>query len=269
MAISTVKRYKGDDASVHAAALTYYMFFSIFPVMIFVASVLGYITFLSNQFRQDLVSSGLRAFPLLDSLLSEYAIDVMQRKRGSLALIGLILALYAGSGGVHALKRALTKINRLEARRGFVRGRLASLTWLVALGLTVVGSLILGSVASFASRLFESDSFFFQAGVFVLGHLVGAAAGFLIFATAFKFLPPGRRSWREVATGAAFAAIMFEVVKVFGAWFLKQTSASREASFGAFSTAAALLVAAFLIAQIILVAAELNAVISERHSAKQ
>lgn len=265
--IRTLQRYRRDDVAVHAAALTYYVFFSVFPLLIFVASALGYITFLSKQVRQDLVSSGLSAFPLLDSLLSEYALNTMQQRRGNLALAGVILGLYSGSGGVVALKRALTKINHAERRGGFLKGRLASLKWLAALGLTAIGSLIFGSVASFADSLVGSDSFPTKTILFLLGHLAGGAAGFVVFATAFRFLPEGRRSWREVAPGAAVAALLFEVIKVFGAWYLQRASAF-QATFGAFSTAAGLLVTSYLLAHITLLAAELNAVILEGHAPK-
>ncbi len=260
--IRTLSRYSRDDVAVHAAALTYYVFFSVFPLLIFVASALGYVTFLSKQVRQDLVSSGLSAFPLLDSLLSEYALNTMQQQRGNLALVGVILGLYSGSGGVVALKRALTKIHHHEKRSGFLRSRLASLKWLAALGLTAIGSLIFGSVASFADSLVGSDSLAAEVILFLVAHIAGLAAGFVVFATAFKFLPEGRRSWREVAPGAAFAALLFEVIKVFGAWYLQRASAF-QATFGAFSTAAGLLIASYLLAHVTLVAAELNAVLIE------
>ncbi len=260
--IRTLQRYRRDDVAVHAAALTYYVFFSVFPLLIFVASALGYVTFLSKQVRQDLVSSGLSAFPLLDSLLSEYALNTMQQQRGNLALVGVILGLYSGSGGVVALKRALTKIHHHEKRSGFLHGRLASLKWLAALGLTAIGSLIFGSVASFADSLVGSDSLAAEVILFLVAHIAGGAAGFVVFATAFKFLPEGRRAWREVAPGAAFAALLFEVIKVFGAWYLQRASAF-QATFGAFSTAAGLLIASYLLAHVTLVAAELNAVLLE------
>ena len=260
--IRTFQRYRRDDVAVLAAALTYYVFFSVFPLLIFVASALGYVTFLSKQVRQDLVSSGLSAFPLLDSLLSEYALNTMQQQRGNLALVGVILGLYSGSGGVVALKRALTKINHDKNRGGFLKSRLASLKWLAALGLTALGSLIFGSVASFAGSLVGTDSLFTEVVLFLLSHVAGAAAGFVVFATAFKFLPEGRRSWREVSPGAAFAALLFEVIKVFGAWYLARASAFH-ATFGAFSTAAGLLVASYLLAHVTLVAAELNHAILE------
>ena len=44
IAVRTFKRYSEDDGGSYAAALTYYTFFSIFPLLLFAAAALGYVT---------------------------------------------------------------------------------------------------------------------------------------------------------------------------------------------------------------------------------
>jgi inner membrane protein YhjD len=261
--VRTVKRYSADDCGFYAASLTYYAFFSIFPLLLFSAAVLGYITFLSPTLREDILSAGLDAFPLLDSILTPATLDTIQEQRGSLALIAAALALYSGSGGIVALQHAMNRISGVREEPGFVPKRLRSLGWLGLLGISALISVGLGAVASFAGGLF-GDVGLANEMTSAIGHLAGFAVGVWIFLSAFKFLPVPEKSWREVLPGALLAAAAFELLKIAGTWYLERGAATREATFGAFAAAAGLLVVAYLLAQVTLLSFELNEVLSER-----
>ena len=63
---------------------------------------------------------------------------------------------------------------------------------------------------------------------------------------------------------ALLAGGVFEILKTVGTLYIARGQQGREATFGAFATAATLLVASYLLSQITLLAAELNAVLAER-----
>ncbi|MBA2725248.1 MAG: YihY/virulence factor BrkB family protein [Actinobacteria bacterium] len=44
IAMRTLQSFSEDDGGSYAAALTYYTFFSIFPLLLFSASILGFLT---------------------------------------------------------------------------------------------------------------------------------------------------------------------------------------------------------------------------------
>jgi uncharacterized BrkB/YihY/UPF0761 family membrane protein len=69
--------------------------------------------------------------------------------------------------------------------------------------------------------------------------------------------------------GAVVAALLFELLKEFGTWYLSRGAEGREAAFGVFASAAGLLVASYLLAQVILLAAELNDVLAQRRVTRQ
>jgi membrane protein len=268
IAIRTWRRYSEDDGGFYAASLTYYTFFSIFPLLIFCASVLGYLAFLSRDFRESLLERGLEAVPLLSEILSPDSIDTLQQQRGTLAVVGLVLALYTGSGAIVALEHSLNKIYRVLEEPGFLATRIRSFKWLGITALAAVVSIGLGIAAQFAGNLIDGAAVVTIA-VSLLVHALGALLSVGIFMAAFKLLPAIKQSWRDVAPGAIGAGVAFEILKSVGAWYLARGAGSRAQTFGAFEAAAALLVASYLLSQIVLLAAEVNAVLAERRSMRQ
>src|ERR687891_520807 len=223
--VRTAKRYGDDDCGSYAAALTYYLFFSIFPLLLFAAAALGYLTPNNPKLRGNILESGLKTIPVLSDVIDEESLEALEKNRGAIALTGLGLALYTGSGAVVALEHALNKIGHVRQEPNFAVKRVRSLKWLAVLGVAVnVG----------------------------------------IFATAFRFLPVTRRSWADVLPGSLLAALVFEVLKFAGSFYLARGAASRQQTFGTLAGAATLLVASYLISQIILFAAELNEALFER-----
>jgi membrane protein len=265
VALATYTRFSADDGGVRSAALTYYIFFSIFPLLLFVASALGYLTFGNPELKRDLIDEGLKAVPLLQDALTRDGLRVIEEQRGTLALTGLVMALYAGSGAVVALEHSLNKVYRVEDEPGWVAKRLRSLLWLGVLGLATILSLAFGTLATYTQHIFGDGSPI----VSVLAVAGGLAISVGMFAAAFRFLPATRPGWSEVLPGALLAAVAFEILKLAGSTFLGQGEASRNDTFGTFAAAAALLVSAYLIAQITLVAAEFNAVLAERRATRQ
>jgi membrane protein len=262
IAVGTFKRYSEDDAGNYAAALTYYIFFSIFPLLLFAVSALGYLTFLNPDFRQDILDAGLGAFPLISGIVQDQLAQIEQ-SRGSFAVVGLLLALYSGSGAIVAMEHALNRLLRVSEEPKFVAKRIKSLKWLGALGLGAVLSASLGVVANFATDLFGEGSVLGRA-VQVLGYIGGFVISVGLFATSFKVLPAKKQSWRQVLPGAIAAAVGFEILKSLGTTYFRAGASSRSATFGTMALAAGLLVASYLVAQITLLAAELNAYLRER-----
>jgi membrane protein len=257
--LRTFRRFSEDDGGVMAASLTYYMFFSIFPMLLFAAAVLGFVTRVDDTLSvQDVLRRTVDAFPLLGSVLTPEALRSIRDSSGQLALAGAVLAVYAGSGGVVALEHALNRINRIEQERNFLGKRLASLKWLAMLGIGVILTIVLGGALSFAGPLAAAGAI-----------VAGAGLNIAIFMTAFRFLPNKRRGWSEVVPGAIVAGIGFEILKQLGTLYLSSGQAGRDATFGAFATAATFLVASYLLAQVTLLAAEVNAVLAERRATRQ
>ncbi|HEX2058321.1 MAG TPA: YihY/virulence factor BrkB family protein [Actinomycetota bacterium] len=257
--VRTFKRFSEDDGGFYAAALTYYVFFSMFPLLIFATAVLGFVTRVYPDVEQSLLREGLQSFPLVGSVINKDVLGTIRDAAGSLALLSIVLALYSGSGAVVALGHALNKIHRVENEGNFLVKRLDALKWLALFALMVLGSVVVAGWAQWASGVLAT----------IISLAIGLALNLAIFVTAFKFLPRLQRSVRDVLPGAAIAAVVFELLKYFGTLYLSRGAEARSATFGAFATAAGLLVASYLLAQITLLTAEVNAVLAERRLTRQ
>ncbi|MDQ3981054.1 MAG: YihY/virulence factor BrkB family protein [Actinomycetota bacterium] len=258
VAVRTFKRFSEDDGGFYAAALTYYVFFSIFPMLIFATAVLGFVTDVYPDVQEDLLERSFDSFPLINTIIDEEVLAGVQRAAGTLALLSIVLALYSGTGAVVALGHALNKIHRVEDEGNVLVKRLDALKWLGLFSVAVLGSLAITSAAGFVPGVAD-----------VLAFLVGLALNVLIFLIAFRFLPRLGRSWKDVLPGALIAGAVFEVLKYLGTVYLDRGAAVRSATFGAFATAAGLLVASYLLSQVTLLAAEVNAVLAERRLTRQ
>jgi membrane protein len=267
--VGTLKRFSADDGSSYAAALTYYTFFSIFPLLVFGIAALGYLTFGNAQLQEDILEAGLETIPMLQDALSPAGLETIKERRQELALTGVVLALYSGSGAVVALEHALNKLWHVPEEPKFIQKRLRSLIWLAILGGAAVTSLVLSAVARTLGSLVSGLPGLGELLGVVLLHAVGIAVGTLVFAAAFRVLPAKDLSWGTVLPGAVVAALAFEVLKSLGASYLQAGAGSRNATFGTFATAAGLLVASYLMAQITLLSAEMNVVLAERRTTRQ
>ena len=256
--VATFKRYSLDDCGSYAAALTYYAFFAIFPLLLFAAAGVGYATFGNDQLAEDLINAGVKGIPMLEDALTEDTLETLQEKKDTIAGIGLILALYTGTGMVVALEHSLNKVQRVTEEGNWFEKRIKALRWLAVLGAGAAGSLAMTSLAAKLGG--GAGSLFSYAGAF--------AIDVVLFATAFKFLTATRQSWREVLPGALVAAAAFSLLKGFGALYLARGETTRSATYGTLAGAATLLVASYLLSQVTLLAAEVNATLIERRSTR-
>lgn len=263
VSIGTLKRYSDDDGGFYAASLTYYMFFSIFPLLLFATAVLGF--FIDAELRRSLLESGIQTVPMLRQVFREGTLQSIQDNAGTLALVSLLLALYTGSGGVTALMHALNRVYRVKQEEGFVGKRLKSLKWL---GFMAVAAVVTISPTALAEVLGHQQGISRDLIGFG-GRVIAAGVAGAVFAVTFRFLPNRKLSWDDVLPGAVLAAVAFEILKFAGSFYVGTSAQGRNATFGAFATAATLLVVSYLLAQVVLVTAELNAVLTERRETRE
>ena len=246
-----------DDRGPHLAALiTYYGFVSLFPLLLMLTSVLGFVLQDDPELQQRILQSALSEFPLLGPALA----DNIRGFRGSGAAlaVGIAGTLYGGLGVMQAAQAALNRIYAVPrfAQPNPVLSRVRSLLLVVVLGLGAVAATGLTTlVATFSGALPIPAPI-----VTVGGTLASFAINVGIFLVVYQALVARRLGWRNVAVGAVIAAVLWELLHMLGAYYFGSYVMRSSDVYGVFGVILGLIVWIYLQALVVVLAAEINVV---------
>lgn len=254
-----------------AAALTYYSLMSLFPALLIGVAFLGFFgqAGLVSDAADYLKRAGAPP-ATVDAVTA--ALSSAQRQRGTALgalVIGMVTALWGASGAFASAGSALNHVWRVQEGRSFVKHKLHDLGWtllLIALALATCVLLFLGG--GLASDVL---------GVVGLGDTAVTVWGFvrwpaallvamLIYAVVYYASPNVEiRHWQYITPGAVFGVTTWIVAS--GAFFVYVSRfSSYSATYGAFAAIVILLIWLYLSGAVLLLGAELNAVIDLRRS---
>jgi uncharacterized BrkB/YihY/UPF0761 family membrane protein len=240
--IGVVKKFGDDQAGYLAAIIAYYAFFSIFPLLLAFATVLGFILQNNHKLQERIITTVQNNFPVLGQ---SFQIGHL-RGSGIGLVVGLVFTLLAGIGVIQALQYAMDEIWGVPKRKrpNFFVSRLRALLMLAVLG-----------VATLAATAVSNLPFGF------LGSLL---LNFGIAAVAYKVLTVADITWMDVVPGALVAGVALTLLQTFGGLLVRHTLKNASATYGTFAVVIGLLSFIYLGAQIFIYAAEIN-VVRKKH----
>lgn len=252
-----------DDGPQLAAAISYHVLLSIFPLLILLLSIAG-LAADRQTLRQQVLTTVTTYIPLSDHAQASvrHLFGQMQAGSQALGILGLLGLVVAATGMMSATRRALTRAWDTERRRSLLRGKLLDL------GLVAVAAVVLGLSfgLTLAVRLARSGS---QAAADALGPLgpLASAAGWLVgfvlpallafglFAFFYSVVPAADTHWSRTWPGALVGALAFQLLKEGFAFYLDHF-AHYDAVYGSLGAAAAFIFFVYLSANAFLVGAE-------------
>jgi membrane protein len=248
--LAVLQKYSDDQGGYLAATISYYAFFSIFPLLLLFVTILGYALKGHPHLRQELIDGALGQFPVIGSQLHVHAL-----KGNALALaVGVVGSLWAGSAVVLALENAFDTLWGVPfvRRSDFLRKRLRALLVLLLVGGgAIIATLLAGAGTNGGS---------YSAGFKALGILLTVALDFVLFLVAFRILTHRDVTWSDLWVGAAFAAVLWAGAQAGGTYYVTHQLKSASDVYGTFALVIGLLTWIYLGAHITLLSAEVNVV---------
>ncbi len=135
------QRFLKDDVPGDAAKLSYYLLFSLFPLLVFLVSlvpiVAGYLpirdalTGIFDNLAQIMPKEAFR--PIYDQF-----VDLIEKRHPKLLSFGFLVALWSASRATAAFHDFLNKAHRVKEQRSYIKVQLISIGLTVALAILVV-----------------------------------------------------------------------------------------------------------------------------------
>lgn len=253
--VAVLKKYGEDKAGQQAALLTYYGFLALFPLLLILTTLTERLIGNNPELEQTIIGGLTDYFPLIGNQLATN-VDSLGGSPWVL-VIGLLFALYGVRGVAEAFRQAVQNIWKVpESKRlGFP----ASLP--KNIGLVMVGGsgFILASI---------SAGLVAGAGRGLVFNLLGIALNLFILFWLFVFLLnfslPRHITVREARVGAAVAALGLMVLQGLGGYVLAHELQNLNALYSYFAISLGLLFWIYLQAQIVMYAAEVAIVSSQK-----
>jgi YihY family inner membrane protein len=251
--VGVAKKY-GDDRGGHLAALiTYYGFLSLFPLLLVLVTVLGFLLHDNPSLRHDLLDSALADFPIIGPQLRS---NVGALGGNGLGLVIGLLGLVWGSLGVaQAAQHAMAEVWNIEMpRRPSFFPRLArSLLVLSVLALAVGATTALAAVATLVPS---------SVAVSVVSTVLLVVLNVALYWLAFRVLTPKDVANHDLWPGAIVGGVGWTALQAIGGWLVARQLQHTSELYGTFGVVLGLLFFLYLASQLVVYAAEVNVVVA-------
>jgi membrane protein len=256
-------RIEEDDIPGLSAQLAYFFLLSLFPLLIFIFTLLPYLPIPHHDILGSLSEF---APPDTMDLIEKNVNYVMSHRNGSLLSFGVIGTIWSASNGIHALVIAFNKAYNVKETRSFIvsRGMAILLTFgmifvfIVAVLLPIFGreiGLFLFSYLGFTREFLQIWD--------MLRLLVSALILFIIFTGLYWIAPNIKLRCRSAFPGAAFATIGWILSSYALSYYVGHIS-NFSLTYGSIGAIIVLMIWLYISGFIIIIGGEINAFYSEK-----
>ncbi|MFT3854379.1 MAG: YihY/virulence factor BrkB family protein [Ilumatobacteraceae bacterium] len=249
--VGVIRKFGDDRSGRLAAVISYYSFFSLFPALLALTTILGFVLEGNKDLADDIRNSALAQFPVIGSELGTSG-TLLTGSTFAL-VVGIAGAIWAGMGAAQASQDAMNTIWNVPRpeQPGFAPKRLRSLAVLVVIALLFAANAVLPDLTG--ARTAGPVS------VIVLP-IASVIVDAVIFAFVFRLLTARPLSWRDVWIGAVVAAAGYVLLQNVGTLYINHVLKGAANVYGTFATVIGLLTWMFLLGQWVILAATINVV---------
>jgi membrane protein len=265
-------RFLADDGWAIASHIALSALMALFPFLIVVTSLAA--SFLgSKELADEVARLLLETWPkeVADPIAGEIH-NVLTTTRGDVLTVGVALAVYFASSGIESLRIGLNRAYGVLETRNWLLLRLESIAYVLigAVGLLalafliVLGPLLFATANRFAPGITPLE-WNFTLARYTVASLVLVSA--LIIA--HKWLPAGRRSFREITPGILTTLAMWIASGVVFGRYLSEFAYTYVSYYAGLASVMTALVFLYLTASIFVYGGELNSAICRQRKAEK
>jgi membrane protein len=255
--VAVYRKFGDDRAGRLAAVIAYYGFFSVFPAMLALVTVLGYVLDNREDLRDDIQEGALGQLPVIGDYIGDAATKPLTGNTVAL-VIGLLTAVWAGMGAMQASQDAVNTVFDVPRAEqpSFLKKRARSLLMLVVLGGLLLGGAALTQFVSAVGDIALAARVLLFVGTLALNVVV--------FWVAYQVLIAEKQPWRSLLPGAITAGVGYHLLQVVGQLYVNHVLSGAQDTYGTFATVIGLLSWLHLMAQITLLGVVVNVVTAKQ-----
>lgn len=254
---------QADEVFGRAAQLAYYFLLALFPLLLFLTSVIGLVMGAETSLRESLFAYLGTVLPgSASQLVNTTILEVTKSSGGGKIAFGILAALWAASNGMGAITQSLNIAYDVEESRAWWKQRLTAVGLTVALSLLIISALLLvlygGRIADHVAASYGFEESFAIAWK-VIQWPIALAFVLLAFALIYYFAPDVKgQKWIWVTPGAVLGVTLWLLVS-FGFRIYLQFFDSYSKTYGALGAVIVLMLWLYLTGAAILIGGEVNA----------
>jgi membrane protein len=257
LAKRTWREANEDNVFGGAAELAYYFMLALFPMLIFLTSLVGFL-----PGAQEAIFNALSKVVPGEAwrLVSETLNDVITNSNGGLLSFGILGTIWAASSGVSSVMGTLNVAYEAKEERSFFKMRLTAVGLTMALALLVMGGAILIMFAHTLSDWLTSAlglGNLFTIVSTVVGYIIAVALLFFGIGLLYYFGPNVKQKWHWVTPGAVFAVAAIIIGSLLFSVYLK-FGPEYSATYGSLGAVIILMLWLYLVGLALLIGGEIN-----------
>ncbi|AZD03963.1 YihY/virulence factor BrkB family protein [Pseudomonas chlororaphis] len=264
--VRTVTEFIDDEMSTYASALAYQMLFSLFPFILFLIALIGFLH-LPDFFSWLRLQSELVLPPQALEQVNP-VIDQLQQSKGGLLSVGIVIALYTASAGVRLMMSAMNAAYDVVEKRPLWKRFPLSIFYtigiagmlLVAAALMVLGPQVMGWIAAQVGL----EDFIVTVWT-ILRWPVIVILMMVAVALIYYVMPDVKQEFRFITPGSVLAVVVWIIASLGFAFYVK-TFANYNAMYGSIGAIIVLLLYFYISSAVLLLGAEMNAAIEHMSS---
>jgi membrane protein len=257
--LGIIYKFFDDQGGYLAAVVTYYAFVSIFPILLIVSSVLGFLLQGHPGLQKEILTSALAQFPIVG--------DQLGRPEGlqgstSAVVVGSLTALYGVIGLGQAAQNAVNVAWAIprNSRLNPVVSRLRGAAWLVLAGMALILVAVLTSLGSHLD-IFGAE---FDVGVRLLIVAATLALNTAVLSVMMLLSTPQKDRLREVLPGAVAIAVAWQLLQVVGGAYVEHVIKKASQMNAVFAIVLGLVALLYIATVIGMLGLEINVVLAKR-----